>query len=124
MANNPIGPFDFRSADSNLPCGRFFFLSRHVSRHHVAIAAVSGVSHTHHDMEGTFACLCVLSRIMSVMIRYSQIQNLPESHPLVQEFLAEQDALDRALLSAGPTATIYDESTLEYFDRYMAGDRK
>jgi hypothetical protein len=61
---------------------------------------------------------------MSVMIRYSQIENLPETHPLVKQFLAEQDALDKALESAGPTATIHDESTLEYFDRYMAGDRK
>lgn len=43
---------------------------------------------------------------------------------MVQKFLAEQDALDKALESAGPTATIHDESTLEYFDRYMAGDRK
>lgn len=58
------------------------------------------------------------------MIRYSQIENLPESHPLVKKFLAEQDALDKALEAAGPTATIYDESTLEHFDRFVAGDRK
>jgi hypothetical protein len=57
-----------------------------------------------------------------LMILYSQIENLPETHPLVKQFLAEQDALDKALESAGPTATIYDDSTMEYFHRYMACD--
>ena len=58
------------------------------------------------------------------MIRYSQIENLPEDHPLTQQFIAEQDALDRALEAAGPTATIYDESTMDYFNRFVAGDKK
>jgi hypothetical protein len=57
------------------------------------------------------------------MIRYSQIENLPETHPLVQQFMKEQDALDKALEAAGPTATIYDEGTLEHFERFVAGDR-
>jgi hypothetical protein len=58
------------------------------------------------------------------MIRYSQIENLPAEHPLVKQFMKEQDALDAALEAAGPTATIHDESTLEHFDRFVAGDRK
>lgn len=58
------------------------------------------------------------------MIKYSQIEFLPESHPLVQQFLAEQDALDKALEAAGPNATIHDDTTWEYFNRFMSGDRK
>jgi hypothetical protein len=57
------------------------------------------------------------------MITYSQIRNLPKTHPLVKQFLKEQDALDKALEAAGPTSTIHDEDTMEYFDRYIAGDR-
>jgi hypothetical protein len=57
------------------------------------------------------------------MIKYSQIEHLPENHPLVIAFMKEQDALDEALAAAGPTATIYDDHTLEYFDRFVAGDR-
>lgn len=58
------------------------------------------------------------------MIRYSEVENLPYDHPKFLAFVAEQDALDKALEAAGPTATIYDESTLEHFDRFVAGDRK
>lgn len=57
------------------------------------------------------------------MIKYSQIENLPEDHPLVQQFVKEQDALDKALEAAGPDAKYYDEETLEYFNKFMAGDR-
>jgi hypothetical protein len=57
------------------------------------------------------------------MIRWSEIENLSETHPLVQQFIKEQDAMDRALDRAGPDATIYDEATLDYFNRYIAGDR-
>lgn len=57
------------------------------------------------------------------MIRYSQIEDLPVDHPLVQQFLAEQDALDKALEAAGPTATIHDEATIDHFNRFVAGDR-
>lgn len=57
------------------------------------------------------------------MIKYSQIENLPEDHPLVQQFVKEQDALDKALEAAGPTATIHDEETMDHFNRFIAGDR-
>jgi len=58
------------------------------------------------------------------MIRYREVENLPVTDPLFLAFVAEQDALDKALEAGGPLATIYDESTMDHFDRFMAGDRK
>ena len=60
------------------------------------------------------------------MIRYSQIEDLPEDHPLVKQFTKEQGELDAAyqrLIHGIPQAPPAEDS-LEYFDHYIAGDRK
>lgn len=58
------------------------------------------------------------------LIRYYEVDSLPIYHPKFLAFVAEQDALDKALEAAGPTATIHDEETMEHFDRFIAEDRK
>jgi len=64
------------------------------------------------------------------MIYYSQIENLPEDHPLVKQFMAELEAEDAAYEAAyeadGEVASIApdeDEGSLDHFNRYIAGDR-
>ena len=53
------------------------------------------------------------------MIKYSQIENLPVDHPLVAQFEKEQAELEQCEC----TCTVCEEGSLEYFDRYIAGDR-
>ena len=58
------------------------------------------------------------------MIRYSQIENLPPNHPLVQAFEKQEKDLDDCYASAGPIGKPSDdEASLDYFNRYVAGDR-
>ena len=54
------------------------------------------------------------------MINYSQIENLPADHPLVAQFEKEQAELEKCECTC---AVCNDEGSLEYFDRYIAGDR-
>ena len=58
------------------------------------------------------------------MIKYSQIENLPPNHPLVLAFEKQEKDLDDCYQSAyaGPEGQPKEDS-LEYFDRYVAGDR-
>jgi len=59
------------------------------------------------------------------MIRYSQIENLPSTHPLVLAFEKQEKDLDDCYAAMGPMdSNIYDESSMEHFDRFVAGDRK
>ena len=58
------------------------------------------------------------------MIRYSQIENLPPNHPLVLAFekqCRDEEAMYAALGNIGKPSD--DEGSLDYFDRYVAGDR-
>ena len=59
------------------------------------------------------------------MIRYSQIENLPADHPLVLAFEKQVKDEDTMFESLGPvTSNIYDEGSMEHFNRFVAGDRK
>lgn len=60
------------------------------------------------------------------MIRYSQIENLPSDHPLVLAFVKQEREVDECYQQnayAGPEGQPKEDS-LDYFDRYVAGDRK
>jgi uncharacterized protein (UPF0371 family) len=58
------------------------------------------------------------------MIRYSQIENLPSNHPLVLAFEKQEKDLDDMYASMTNDGQEVTEDTLEYFDRFVAGDRK
>ncbi len=58
------------------------------------------------------------------MIRYSQIENLPSNHPLVLAFEKQEKDLDDLYATITNDGQEVTEDTLEYFDRYVAGDRK
>ena len=51
------------------------------------------------------------------------VHNLPGNHPLWKEFERQVEEEDKAWDSAGPTYNLDDEQSLEYFNRYIAGDR-
>jgi hypothetical protein len=59
------------------------------------------------------------------MIRYSDIEGLPEDHPKVIQFHKELADTDAAYAECGPDdgPSGADEDTYEYFNRYIAGDR-
>jgi uncharacterized protein (UPF0371 family) len=57
------------------------------------------------------------------MIRYSQIENLPSNHPLVLAFEKQEKDLDDLYATITNDGQEVTEDTLEYFDRYVAGDR-
>jgi len=59
------------------------------------------------------------------MIRYSQIENLPPTDPLVLAFEKQCKDEDAMYAALGPmTSNINDEGSMEHFDRFVAGDRK
>jgi uncharacterized protein (UPF0371 family) len=58
------------------------------------------------------------------MIRYSQIENLPSTHPLVLAFEKQEKDLDDMYASMTNDGQEVTEDTLEYFNRFVAGDRK
>jgi hypothetical protein len=55
------------------------------------------------------------------MIRYSQIENLPPTHPLVLAFEKQERDLDDCY--AESTSSVMREDSAEYFNRFVAGDR-
>lgn len=57
------------------------------------------------------------------MIRYSQIENLPPNHPLVLAFEKQEKNLDDMYATITNDGQEVTEDTLEYFNRYVAGDR-
>lgn len=58
------------------------------------------------------------------MITYSQVENLPEDHELYKQFMKELEDLDKMYSALGPPGSPGDdESSQDYFDRYIAGDR-
>jgi len=61
---------------------------------------------------------------MPKRLTYSDIQDLPADHELVQEFERQVQLEDQAYDDAGPiTSGLEDEESLTYFNRYIAGDR-
>lgn len=56
------------------------------------------------------------------MIRYREIENLSPDHPMVKAFEKQEKELDDLWESF--TQGEVTEDSLEYFDRYIAGDRK
>ena len=52
------------------------------------------------------------------MLKWREVESLPKDHPKMLQFIKEQEWLEAA------EAAEEDESSLEYFDRYIAGDRK
>jgi hypothetical protein len=59
-----------------------------------------------------------------LMIRYSQIENLPSTHPLVLAYEKQEKDLDDLYASVTNNGQEVTDDTQEYFDRYVAGDRK
>ena len=64
-------------------------------------------------------------------LKYTDIANLPPSHPDYIRFMKEINNLDDAYASASKFDSTEeydeeydDEGTLEHFDRYVAGDRR
>ena len=57
------------------------------------------------------------------MIRYSQIEDLPSNHPLVKAFEKQEKDLDDLYATITNDGQEVTEDTLEYFNRYVAGDR-
>ena len=57
-------------------------------------------------------------------LKYTDIANLPTSHPDYIRFMKEINDLDQAYADAGDLGSIHDdEESLEYFDHFIAGDR-
>jgi hypothetical protein len=56
------------------------------------------------------------------MILYSQIQHLPSNHPLVQQFIQQEEKLNQFLQDVQLDYS-QNEQDLNYFNRYVAGDR-
>ena len=57
------------------------------------------------------------------MLKWREVESLPKDHPKMLQFIKEQNDLNEAYLSCDEEVE-EDESSLEYFDRYIAGDRK
>lgn len=64
-------------------------------------------------------------------LTYSDIANLPQSHPDYIRFMKELNDMDDAYASASQFDSTEeydeeydDEGTLQHFDRYIAGDRR
>lgn len=57
------------------------------------------------------------------MITYKQIENLPNNHPLVEQFRKEMQEFDMFEKRIGDNNPLIDEQSQAYFDRYIAGDR-
>lgn len=53
------------------------------------------------------------------MIAYQEVANLPDDHPKMLEFLDQEQMLD-GIIIGGP---LENEESLDYFNRYIAGDR-
>lgn len=59
------------------------------------------------------------------MLKWSEVEGLPEDHPKMIQFIKEQNDLNAAYLAMDSEVAVEeDESSLEYFDHYIAGDRK
>lgn len=57
------------------------------------------------------------------MITYNQIKNLPNNHPLVEQFRRELQDFEMYEKRIGDNNPLADEESKAYFDRYIAGDR-
>jgi hypothetical protein len=57
------------------------------------------------------------------MIKYSQVADLPADHPLYKQFIKEQEELDTCYVSCNQEEDEQDEDCIDYFNRYMKGDR-
>jgi hypothetical protein len=57
------------------------------------------------------------------MIKYSQVIDLPADHPLYKQFIKEQEEIDTAYSSCNKEEEEQDEECIDYFNRYMKGDR-
>jgi len=61
---------------------------------------------------------------MARKLTYSDIANLPQTHPDYIRFMKEIKDLDDCYDDAGDIGSVYDdEESLEYFDHFIAGDR-
>lgn len=57
------------------------------------------------------------------MITYNQIKNLPNNHPLVEQFRLELQDFEMYEKRVGDNNPLVDEESKTYFDRYIAGNR-
>jgi len=55
------------------------------------------------------------------VLKYSDVENLPEDHQLVKQFMKEQELLDEMYDEAH---SMDDEASYDYFNHYIAGDKK
>lgn len=59
------------------------------------------------------------------MLTYKEIENLPPDHPKVKQFIQEVEENDIifATVMQDYFHSMNDEESLDYFNRYIAGDR-
>jgi hypothetical protein len=57
-------------------------------------------------------------------MRYRDIENLPEDDPRVAEFWKEVQKMEAMYIAEQFTYNLDDEQSLDYFNRFIAGDRR
>ena len=57
------------------------------------------------------------------MITFKEIEGIPDNHPKVIQFEEEQLDLYKCLSESNGLSTLDDEAGIDFFDRYIAGDR-
>jgi hypothetical protein len=58
-------------------------------------------------------------------IRYSEIMNLPDDHPKSIEFMRQLNEQDKCYgESFNGHSVLNDEDSVDYFNKFVAGDRK
>jgi hypothetical protein len=60
----------------------------------------------------------------AIRLKYRDVQDLPSDHPLFKEFERQLKTENDVLEEAGSVIFgLEDEESLDYFNRYVAGDR-
>lgn len=57
------------------------------------------------------------------MLTYKDVEKLPVSHPLYQQFWNELTKMEDMYKGEADIHDLDDEQSLAYFNRYIAGDR-
>lgn len=57
------------------------------------------------------------------MLTYRDVENLPKDHPLMIKFWEELKKMEDAYIGEQFSHNLDDEQSLDYFNRYIAGDR-
>jgi hypothetical protein len=96
-----------------MPCGGGWFVSTRPKRQRKGL-----------DITGSPGIMSSSNK-ETKMIKYNEIEGLQADHPKVKAFIAQEKLLDThyaSMLFMDPNA-VMTENSLEYFNRYIAGDR-